>query len=92
MSEAERLLVKLMEGVELTDEWSSGLGENGASAEMDYNVDSELDVHVGMSPENLAELDQKLLPLKQVLAKVWPRQYSRVTMTYPLLLDIFPDP
>ena len=62
--EAEYLLAELIEGVELTDEWSSSLKEDELGEELDGNKDKEFDVRASLLAEDMAEWDERLLPLK----------------------------
>ena len=71
LSDVEQVLADLMKDVDLTDDWSSGLGNIGDSLdEVDDNNDGEFDVRAGLSAEEIAQLDSDILPLKQCLAKV----------------------
>lgn len=66
LSDAEQALVDLMKDVDTEEDWSSGLEDDNA----EDNLDGFMDLRTELSKEELAELEQALLPVKQVLAKV----------------------
>lgn len=66
LTAAEQALADLMEGVDMEEDWSAGLGDE----EADDNLEGDFDVRLGLSETELRELEADLLPLKQVLAKV----------------------